>query len=31
MLIHIMKNMTNDTKYTVQELHTFPKPFKFLL
>ena len=31
MVIHIMNNMTNDTKYAVQELHTFLKPFKTLL
>ena len=29
MLIHIIKNMTNSTMYTVQELHTFYNHSKF--
>ena len=28
MLRLIMNNMTNDTMYTVQELHIFPETFK---
>ena len=26
--INVLKNMTNNTMYIVQELHTFPRSFK---